>query len=93
MSKRYREPVDVDAPDGSIEAFWWRGKKYVVGRVLSRWRETGGWWSAAQTDKPWTSGEDREIVRIHARCGRATGTYELARDLRNGSWLLDRVWD
>jgi hypothetical protein len=44
MSKRYEEPADVEAPEGSIEAFWWRGKRYWVRQVLCRWREASGWW-------------------------------------------------
>jgi hypothetical protein len=93
MSKRYREPVDVESAEGSIEAFWWRGNRYVVRQILARWREAGGWWTAAATEKPWAAGDDREILRIHAVSTRGIGTYELARDLRNGAWLLDRVWD
>src|SRR5439155_11897432 len=44
MSKRYEEPADVEAPEGAIEAFWWRGKRYYVRQVLCRWREASGWW-------------------------------------------------
>src|SRR5205809_8061666 len=44
MSKRYEEPGDVEAPEGAIEAFWWRGKRYYVRQVLCRWREASGWW-------------------------------------------------
>src|ERR1044072_85260 len=46
MSKRYGEPIDVEATDGSVDAFSWRGKRYRVRRVLGRWREAGGWWRA-----------------------------------------------
>ena len=97
MSKRYEEPIDVEATDGSVEAFSWRGKRYKVRRVLGRWREAGGWWHADDdADRPWLSGDAREIVRIDAisvTSGRGSGTYEIARDLRNGSWTLFRVLD
>lgn len=94
MSKRYQEPIDVEAPEGMLEAFWWRGKRYGVREVLCRWREAGGWWE--QGDKPWSSGEAREIYRIAAAPatnGLAPGVYEIARDLRSGAWILFRVWD
>lgn len=94
MSKRYQEPIDVEAPEGMLEAFWWRGKRYGVREVLCRWREAGGWWE--QSDKPWSSGEAREIYRIAAvpaTNGLAPGVYEIARDLRSGAWSLFRVWD
>ena len=95
MSKRYGEPIEVEASNGSVEAFWWRGKRYQVRRVLGRWREAGGWWrSSGDEDRPWVTGDAREIVRIDALAGgRSTGTYEIARDLRNGSWMLFRVLD
>ena len=75
----------------------WRGKRYRIHRVLGRWREAGGWWHADDdADRPWLSGDAREIVRIDAisvTSGRGSGTYEIARDLRNGSWTLFRVLD
>jgi uncharacterized protein DUF6504 len=97
MSKRYEEPIDVEAPNGSVETFWWRGKGYRVRHVLCRWREAGGWWASDDdADRPWLHGDAREIVRIDAipiTSGRAPGTYEIARDLRSGAWTLFRVWD
>jgi len=97
MSTRYEEPIDVEATDGSVDAFWWRGKRYQVRQVLCRWREAGGWWTSTEdADRPWLSGDAREIIRIDAvpiTSGRAPGTYEIARDLRNGAWTLFRVLD
>ncbi|HEX9712633.1 MAG TPA: DUF6504 family protein [Actinomycetota bacterium] len=97
MSKRYGEPIDVEAPEGAIEAFWWRGKRYGVREVLCRWREAGGWWEADDAgERPWRAGEEREIYRIDATPatnGLAPGVYEIARDLRTGAWTLFRVWD
>ncbi|MGH2830994.1 MAG: DUF6504 family protein, partial [Actinomycetota bacterium] len=67
MSKRYEEPADVEAPDGVVAVFWWRGRRYRVGAVLSRWREAGGWWeSAADTAQPWARGDSKEIWRVDA---------------------------
>jgi hypothetical protein len=97
MSKRYEEPIDVEAPDGAVEAFWWRGKRYAVRQVLCRWRESGGWWEGGgDTSQPWLAGDDREIWRVDAQPatnGLPPGTYELSRDLRSGKWTLFRVWD
>lgn len=97
MSKRYEEPIDVEAPEGSLEAFWWRGRRYSVRQVLCRWRETGGWWQASGgAERPWLAGDAREIWRIDAQPsvnGMPPGTYELCHDLRGGGWTLFRVWD
>ena len=97
MSKRYGEPIEVEAPDGPVEAFRWRGKRYLVRQVLCRWRETGGWWASPEEGTPpWAAGEALEILRIDTyptTNGLAAGVYEIARDLRDGRWTLFRVWD
>jgi hypothetical protein len=98
MSKRYEEPAEVEAPEGAVEAFWWRGRRYAVRQVLCRWREAGGWWEpTGDLAKPWAHGDAREIWRVDAvpepGAGSPAGTYELCRDLRRGTWSLFRVWD
>jgi hypothetical protein len=109
MSKRYEEPAEVEAPEGPIEAFWWRGKRYFVRQVLCRWREASGWWETNEDtgrvggrnlstahDQPWTRGDSREIWRVDAQPetnGLPPGTYELCHDLRRGTWSLFRIWD
>lgn len=94
MSKRYEEPIEVEAPVGPPEAFRWRGRRYRVRQVLCRWREAGGWWATcARSDKPWLAGDTREIVRLDATLGSSAGAYEIARDLRTGAWALLRVLD
>ena len=96
MSKRYGESIDVEASDGAVEAFTWRGKRYRVSQVVCRWRESGGWWQSTDATKPWLGGEAREVVRLDAspvtNVG-APGIYEIARDLRAGTWTLSRVLD
>ena len=92
MAKRYQEQVEVEAPDGQIEAFWWRGRRYGVKQILGRWRETGEWWAAEQAS-PWAGAETAEFVRIEAAGGARGGTFELARNLRTGAWSLHRVYD
>jgi len=96
MSKRYSEPIEVEAPEGPIEAFWWRGKRYQIREVLGRWREDGSWWLAPDGAPPWAAGSSLEVVRVDTAPttnGLAAGVYEIARDLRSGTWRLCRVWD
>lgn len=88
MSKRYAERIEVDAPHGAPEAFIWRGVRYPIRRVVGRWRETGGWWES-DGETPWAAGRTLEILRVDAR----RGIYEIARDLRTGTWSIARVWD
>jgi hypothetical protein len=97
VTKRYAEPVEVEAPEGSIEAFWWRGKRYQVREIICRWRERGEWWTAAgQAAKPWQADGELEVVRLDAvptTNGLAPGTYELTCTLSTGAWHLFRVYD
>jgi hypothetical protein len=97
VTKRYAEPVEVEAPEGPIEAFWWRGKRYQVREVLCRWRESDAWWEASgQRAKPWQASGEHEIVRLEAipmTNGLAPGVYELSCDLGSGTWRLFRVYD
>jgi hypothetical protein len=97
MSKKYEEPAEIEAPEGPIEAFWWRGKRYFVRQVLCRWREASGWWETTEdTGQPWMRGDAREIWRVDAQPetnGLPPGTYELCHDLRRGTWSLFRIWD
>lgn len=90
MSKRCGEQIEVEGSTGGLEAFWWRGKRYRVRRVLARWRETGGWWLGEEARAPGMRGEALEYLRVDTLPG---GAYELARDLRTGAWTLARVWD
>ena len=100
MSKRYDEPieVEVDAPlptgptdigDGDSPgpvAFKWRGRRYVVNRLIKRWREAGGGWDPARAS-------DSECYRVES----AGGIYDLLHDRLAGrkrpQWRLARVWD
>lgn len=90
--KRYHESVEVDAPDGKLQAFTWRGHRYGVRQVLGRWRETGDWW-ASGSDSPWAGAQTSEVVRVDAAGGGRGGTFELLHDLRTGAWSLHRVYD
>lgn len=89
MTKRYREPVDVEL-DGAGEApaaFRWRGGRYRVRSVLGFWREDGGRWVGGGIEIP-----QRDLWRVEAQNGRpGSGIYELVHE--GGAWRLDRVWD
>lgn len=92
MSKRYQDPIEVESSNGSPRAFFWRGKRYQIRQILTRWRESGGWWDSTSSEQPWLNADSKEIVRVDA-IGRTRGTYEIARDLRTGAWTMFRVLD
>lgn len=73
-------------------AFTWRGRRYVVTRVIGHWREEEGWWRRPDGEPIRIEQSDLwrvEATRATAADGR--GVYELA--CRGGAWRLDRVWD
>ena len=101
MSKRYDEPIEVEVGvvlregatlPGQPVAFRWRGRRYLVHRLLKYWREAGEAWDPERV-------RDHECYRVEAD----GGTYDLRLDRLVGrgrpglqakqSWRLARVWD
>jgi hypothetical protein len=69
MTKRYREPVDVQLdvadPDRPPVAFTWRGGRYRVLGVLGHWREDAAWWTGGGIEVP-----QRDLWRVEAQRSR-----------------------
>ena len=104
MTKRYDEPIEVEAPlvdDGAPTAFSWRGRPYEVDQHLGCWREAGEWWNGSAL-------RDREYHRLLARPAGSLATgdvdadgflrsagavYDVYRDRARGGWRITRVWD
>ena len=92
MTRRYNDPVEVRRRDDDPAEFLWRGRFYAVREVLARWVETGAWWTRPDTVE---LAGDREVWRVEATRGRATGTgvYDLCFDWPAGGWTLLRAQD
>ena len=45
MTRLQTEPVQVHRREEQPDQFLWKGRLYVIHEVLSRWTESGGWWS------------------------------------------------
>lgn len=109
MSRRHTDLIEVEtcaAPAGAEPAaFTWRGRRYLVSAVLSRWTETGTWWRSAsvRTQAGEASGrvDDRPQVwwRVEAGSGRRAelsggpGVYDLCFEETPARWSLRRVMD
>lgn len=77
--RRVGEPVEV--------AVRWQGRRYVVGKVLSHWVETGAWWRGSEElDDP-----ERQLWRVEACRGETTGVFDLCQD--SAGWSLRAVHD
>lgn len=91
MSRVYAEPVEVWLRDGRPARFVWRGRLYLVRRVLEYWVTTREWWRRAHAEPCGPS--EREFWRVEASPDKEVGIYELRFDTATGHWLLSRVWD
>jgi hypothetical protein len=103
--RRYDESIAVEGTShgtsegraGEPERFLWRGRLYVVRRVLAHWVELGAWW--LQRDRSGLpvhlNGSGRELWRVEANTGRTSndGVYDLAYDEVEQAWSLTRAWD
>lgn len=100
------EPLEGDAFGPPPEAFIWRGRLYVVRRVLSQWRERRAWWhDALEADEAQVrpgetlvaAASEQHVWRVEASPGWsfAPGVYDLAHDEspRGDRWSLVRVAD
>lgn len=68
MVKRFRDTIDVDVDDTSIDpshpaprSFRWQGRTYVVVSILGHWREDAGYWAARSLEVP-----QRDLWRVEA---------------------------
>lgn len=97
---------DPDPTSWPPVAFQWRGRLYLVGQVLSHWRERRAWWREALDpaggpagDSAGTgiaaAGRDRLVWRVQARPGQASaGVYDLACESATPPrWALLRIAD
>ena len=116
MSRRYSDRIDVvvaerlrsdvptsEAPALELEpprAFIWRGSRYQVTEVLSRWSEAEKWWrrevphdcSVDSSHFP----DDAVVWRVAARTRKGeTGVFELRNrpGVRCPGWFLIRAYE
>ena len=93
MARVYGEPVGVQArDDGRPARFVWRGRLYTVRSIVDYWVVNREWW---REPDPVAAQPELEFWRVEAASGRgrATGVYELRRDVAAGAWTLLRVAD
>lgn len=96
--KDYDEPIEVQVrsrdkgvPELNIPvAFHWRGRQYLVSRLMQYWRETTENWDPIRAKRS-------ECFRVEADGGTYDLRYETDR-VRSESapgigWRLSKVWD
>ena len=95
-----RVPVlpNVLAPEGEPIEFLYKGKRFHIHAVLSRWRESGGWWNRIddgmrlhhQKHLEQSIFDDgaRAIWRVEAAPVGALATFEIELDEITGQWQI-----
>lgn len=93
MGRIYGEPVEAQtSQDGRPIWFRWRNRLYTVSSVQEYWLVNREWWR--ETDPvPGHPGFQFWRVEASAGQGRPPGTYELQRDIADGTWTLRRIAD
>ena len=71
--------------------FTFRGKRFRIHAVLSRWCEAGGWWNRVSDGIYRPDDGARALWRVEAAPIGSLNTFELERDEITGSWIVKQV--
>ena len=82
--------VTSDGAATPIE-FTFRGKRFRIHAVLSRWCEAGGWWNRVSDGIYRPDDGARALWTVEAAPIGALKTFELERDEITGSWIVKQV--
>jgi len=84
----------VLAPEGEPIEFIYNGHKFHIHAIVSRWRESGGWWNCISDGKNRVSEENifddgaRAIWRVEAAPVGALAIFEIELDEVTKTWLI-----
>jgi hypothetical protein len=85
----------VLAPEGEPIEFIYKGKRFHIHAIVSRWRESGGWWNRIGDGKNHLQDElaifddgARAIWRVEAAPEGALSTFEIELDELTNKWLI-----
>jgi hypothetical protein len=79
MFENPQNPGEIALFDGEPIEFTYRGRRYRVYAVLSRWREAGGWWNRASDGRYRPDDGARALWRVEAAPVGAMTTFEIER--------------
>ena len=87
----------VLAPEGEPVEFIYNDRRFHIHAIVSRWRESGGWWNrisdgknhlADITEKNIFDDGARAIWRVEAAPEGALATFEIELDEISKTWLI-----
>ena len=82
--------VTIDGATTPIEVTF-KGRRFRIHAVLSRWCEAGGWWNRISDGKYRPDDQARALWRVEAAPIGALTTFELERDELSGQWIIRNV--
>jgi len=91
----------VLAPQGEPIEFIYKGHRFHIHNILSRWQESGGWWNrisdgnlhdsvhkSAHLEQSIFNDGGRAIWRVEAAPVGALATFEIELDELTGKWII-----
>lgn len=82
------EPHEVLADGSTPVEFTFRGRRFRIHAVLSRWCEAGGWWNRISDGIDRPDDGARALWRVEAAPVGALTTFEIERDEVTGMWRI-----
>ena len=80
--------VLIDGALTPIE-FTFRGRRFRIHAVLSRWCEAGGWWNRISDGVLRPDDQARSLWTVEAAPIGALTTFQLERDETTGQWIVN----
>jgi hypothetical protein len=71
--------------------FTFKGKRFRIHAVLSRWCEAGGWWNRVSDGRYRPDDGARALWTVEAAPIGALATFEIERDEATGQWLIRSI--
>ena len=81
-------PHEVVADGSTPVEFTFRGRRFRIHSVLSRWCEAGGWWNRISDGIYRPDDGARALWRVEAAPIGALTTFEIERDEITGTWRI-----
>jgi hypothetical protein len=86
--------AQVSAPEGEPIEFIYKGRKFHIHAIVSRWRESGGWWNRINDGNNHLNEANifddgaRAIWRVEAAPEGALNTFEIELDEITKTWQI-----
>ena len=93
MSAPQINPAHDVTMDGAVTPieFSFKGRRFRIHAVLSRWCEAGGWWNRISDGTYRPDDQGRAVWRVEAAPIGSLTTFELERDELSGQWIVRSV--